>query len=215
MTALSTAHLITSTTLLCYSLTSLFDSCTASKQHELNSIAKTASRIVGAPLPFLLETFHCNCVRRATNHPFSCPVWIDMDAEGHFISMQFYKLFHLFYKLIIFWTPLILMLHSFGSRWETASEQSLKYAYAWENNTKITLESWPRLFLSSICRCFLYVSYNSNERRSWTKWRLIALRSGWKPCCRILGSLQGGELFCFFCRDREVEKLLDKRTLQL
>ncbi|KAM3843222.1 nuclear pore complex protein Nup107 [Diretmus argenteus] len=49
-----------------YALTSWFGSCKAHEKQRLNKIIKTASKIIGAPLPFLLEIYNQRCARRAT-----------------------------------------------------------------------------------------------------------------------------------------------------
>ncbi|XP_055494275.1 zinc finger protein Helios isoform X8 [Leucoraja erinacea] len=62
---LTTFYRGTIESMLTYSITSWFGSCKAYEQRQLNRIVKTASRIIGAPLPFLLEIYQKLCIRRA------------------------------------------------------------------------------------------------------------------------------------------------------
>ncbi|KAF7649075.1 hypothetical protein LDENG_00147890 [Lucifuga dentata] len=64
---LTTFYKGTTESILPCSFTSWFGSCKAYEQQQLDRIVKTASRIIGAPLPFLMEIYQQHCVRRATS----------------------------------------------------------------------------------------------------------------------------------------------------
>ncbi|KAF7645238.1 hypothetical protein LDENG_00208050 [Lucifuga dentata] len=59
---LTTFYQGTTESILTYSFTSWLGSCKAYEQQQLNRIVKIASRIIGAPLPFLMEIYQQRCV---------------------------------------------------------------------------------------------------------------------------------------------------------
>ncbi|KAK0141960.1 RNA-directed DNA polymerase from mobile element jockey [Merluccius polli] len=62
---LTTFYRGTIESILTYGFTSWFGSCKAYEQQQLNRIVKTASRIIGASLPFLKEIYEQRCTHRA------------------------------------------------------------------------------------------------------------------------------------------------------
>ena len=62
---LTTFYRGTIESILTYSFTSWFGSSKAYEQQQLNRIVKTASRIIGVPLPLLMVVYQQRCTRRA------------------------------------------------------------------------------------------------------------------------------------------------------
>ncbi|KAM6968604.1 thyroid peroxidase [Tautogolabrus adspersus] len=88
--ALTTFYKGTIESILTFSLTSWFGNCKAAKQQQLNRIVKTARRIIGVPLPFLLETYNQRCARKASS----------IIKDSHHPS---HKLFYLLPSALLSW----------------------------------------------------------------------------------------------------------------
>lgn len=71
-TGLPTTHLTTFyrgtvESVLTYGFTTWFGCCSARDKKRLNRLVKTASKIIGAPLPCLMELYQQRCISRATS----------------------------------------------------------------------------------------------------------------------------------------------------
>ena len=71
-TGLPTTHLTTFyrgtvESVLTYGFTSWFECCSAQEKKQLNRLVKTASKIIGAPLPCLMKLYRHRCISRATS----------------------------------------------------------------------------------------------------------------------------------------------------